>query len=390
MDKEARSASSSLVILEHADLAAGKDLTEDLKRAFGPSGLGVLAVRGIPAFTEQYRRTLKLAHSVAHLPEKAKAQLEDEASMYNSGWSFGREKLGDKPDTSKGSFQFNPLHDEPGTDELRTKYPYFLPKNRWPSEVADLEPACKKLGCTMHEEAVLLAAQIDALCKKELCGRYPHPSMDDLKTTLSGTMKCKGRLLYYYPVEGPVSEDSWFGWHNDSGFITALTPDMFVDDTTGEEMDNPDPRGGLWVVDRTGGSTKVDIPKDCLGLQCGECLQVITGGLLVATPHCVRAPESPPGVRAGRVTCPCFVDTGPEFPMLMPLHTTRAQVVDAAIDSKVPPLKDRWLEDGVSFAKFLGDSFKRYYEWGSAGSGVDSNTKDEANDNPSKKAKLGC
>lgn len=238
----------------------------------------------------------------------------------------------------------------------------------------------------MHQEVVLLAEQIDRLCKKELPGRYPHPNIGELAPTLATTIKCKGRLLYCYPVEGAVSHDSWFGWHNDSGFLTALTPDMYVNDDTGDEIVNPDPKGGLWIVDRAGLPVKVDIPKDCLAMQCGECLQVITGGLLVATPHCVRASQAPHGLRVGRTTCPCFVDTGPEFPLLMPLETTRAQVVDAAINSKVPPLKDRWLEDGVGFAKFLGDSFKRYYEWG-AGT-LDTDTTKEAIDRLSKAAKL--
>jgi hypothetical protein len=33
------------------------------------------------------------------------------------------------------------------------------------------------------------------------------------------------------------------------------------------------------------------------------------------------------------------------------------------MDSKVPPLKDRWLQDGVTFGDFLGDTFRKYYEW---------------------------
>lgn len=40
-------------------------------------------------------------------------------------------------------------------------------------------------------------------------------------------------------------------------------------------------------------SCRVRIPSDHLAIQCGECLQIVTGGLLVATPHCVRASESP-------------------------------------------------------------------------------------------------
>jgi hypothetical protein len=43
--------------------------------------------------------------------------------MWNAGWSLGREKLGDEPDFSKGSFYANPLFDTPGTQEEKEKYP---------------------------------------------------------------------------------------------------------------------------------------------------------------------------------------------------------------------------------------------------------------------------
>jgi hypothetical protein len=58
--------------------------------------------------------------------EKQKA-LEHEPSMYNVGWSHGKEKLGDTPDFAKGSFYANPLYDEPGTPVClvpRTGLPY--------------------------------------------------------------------------------------------------------------------------------------------------------------------------------------------------------------------------------------------------------------------------
>merc|ERR1719432_612352 len=96
---------------------------------------------------------------------------------------------------------------------------------------------------------------------------------------LADTEKCKGRLLYYFPPkaaspaaakEKAVPEDGWIGWHNDSGFLTALTPDLYVDDATGEVVENPDPTGaGLWVVDRDGGSVRVQIPRDCMAVQVG-------------------------------------------------------------------------------------------------------------------------
>jgi isopenicillin N synthase-like dioxygenase len=104
-----------------------------------------------------------------------------------------------------------------------------------------------------------------------------------------------------------------------------------------------------------------------LAVQCGECLQIITGGLLVATPHCVRASASPKGVKVGRGTFPVFIDEGADFPLAAPKGVSRDQVFDKTINSKVPPLEKRWLQDGVSFAQFLGDTFKQYYEWNKGG-----------------------
>ena len=100
-----------------------------IERAYGPGALGVLAIRGVPDFVKAKMDLLPQAHQLAHLPAEELLTLEDEASMYNAGWSHGKEKLGDKPDTAKGSFYFNPLTDAPGNDEDRAKYPVSYPKN---------------------------------------------------------------------------------------------------------------------------------------------------------------------------------------------------------------------------------------------------------------------
>jgi hypothetical protein len=65
---------------------------------------------------------------------------------------------------------------------------------------------------------------------------------------MSASKKVKGRLLYYYPpasTSSDVATDGWIGWHNDSGFLTALTAAMYFDEATGERIANPDPKGGL-------------------------------------------------------------------------------------------------------------------------------------------------
>lgn len=71
--------------------------------------------------------------------------------MWNAGWSHGKEKLGDKPDMAKASFYANPCMDEPDpANKVNEKYPFFYPKNIWPTEdMPELEPAFKKLGKLM-------------------------------------------------------------------------------------------------------------------------------------------------------------------------------------------------------------------------------------------------
>jgi isopenicillin N synthase-like dioxygenase len=348
-----------LVSIAFEDLVSGKDVTDQVFQAYGPGGLGALTISGIPSYTELRAKLLPLAHKLAHLPEDRKKLLEHEPSMWNAGWSHGKEKLGDIPDLSKGSFYANPLYDDAATEADRAKYPFFYPKNIWPTEdIPELEKAFKDLGKVMYDAVVLLSKQIDKLVSK----RIPAYKDTTLSSEMEKTKKLKGRLLYYYPTSKVGDEDGWIGWHNDSGFLTALSGDLFFDDTTGEVIDNPDPKGGLWIVDRNSGSVKIEIPNDHLAVQCGECLQIITGGLLVATPHRVKA-SACADRKVGRASFPVFIDTTATFTLSAPEGISKEQVFDKTVKSRVPPLEARWSGNGQPFIEFLGDTFKQYYEW---------------------------
>lgn len=202
------------------------------------------------------QRLLPLVYRLAHLDAASLAELEHPESMYNTGWSHGREKMGDQPDLCKGSFYANPVYDEPHPDAAR--YPFFYPPNLWPRRaLPELEPAFKALGTTMYGVVALLARQIDALVPRHV----PGYAAGTLERQVRSTRKIKARGLYYYPMDRhEAARQDWIGWHNDSGFLTALTGAMFFDEATGRPMANPDPEGGLWVVDRHSQAVKVDIP----------------------------------------------------------------------------------------------------------------------------------
>ncbi len=369
----------ALVIIDYKDLMTDPintttELSSLLSQAFGSNtnSLGVIAVRNIPFFVETKQAFLPVAHKLAHLPlAYLEKHLTDEASMYNSGWSHGKEKLGDVPDFHKASFYFNPITDTPGTAEDRKLYPVSYPLNKWPDRdvLPELEDLGKKLGTLMRDTVALLAKHVDQYVKLN-CTEYDSSMGNEMMST----EKVKGRLLYYYPLdldnnddkqddfkatrkedeEKGESDDSWIGWHADSGFFTALAGDLFINHETGEPIPRKDvdPNAGLMVMNRTGKTIKVDIPEDCMAVQIGECLQIITGGAVVATPHCVRGVDpkyntdrlnGSSGVKVARISFPCFVDTVPSFPLKVPSGSSKQNVFDSSVKgcAKIPPLHDR-------------------------------------------------
>jgi hypothetical protein len=192
-----------------------------------------------------------------------------------------------------------------------------------------------------------------------------------------------------------------------------LAGDIYVNHVTGQllsSIHDIDPYSGLYVIDRSfttstnkGRSSshnidnldetqnhmlKVNIPYDCCAIQIGECVQIITGGILCATPHCVRGCSAS---NIARISLPCFVDTHPSFPLLPPMGISRQQVLNADkfSHSKVPPLALRWKPvtrnssfddkneikatatvNTMTFGEFLQETFQMYYGWESGASPV--------------------
>ncbi len=352
-----------VVIIDWKDVAASKtSIQNDLLQAFGRDGTGIIAIRNVPGFVEAKQAFFPLAHTLATLPsDLLEATLTDPDSLYNAGWSHGKEKLGDQPDFAKGSFYFNPVTDLPGTEEDRKTYPLSYPKNVWP-DIPEFKERATRIGCIMKDAVIALTRHLDTLAQSQ---KTAYPSCF-LYNAMNGTEKVKARLLYYFPLESDNSqqkEDSWIGWHNDSGFLTALAGDLYVNHLTGTVVECPDPHAGLYVATRRG-TFRVEIPPDCMAVQMGECTQIVSGGVFSATPHCVRGISSSIGQPIARISLPCFVDTPPSFPLCVPRGCDFQEVMDASVTSyRVPPLEKRWTKDGMTFGDFLTKTFSLYYSW---------------------------
>ncbi|CAI7784623.1 unnamed protein product, partial [Closterium sp. NIES-53] len=132
-----------VVRVSFADLKEGNDLSAQIEAAFGPGGLGIIAVSDVPGYPEARERLLPLALRLGELPEEAKRRIEDPDSKYSFGWSEGKESVeAGRRDSLKASFYANPLTDTPTTDlELIRRFPTYCRPNVWPSQdLPELEP----------------------------------------------------------------------------------------------------------------------------------------------------------------------------------------------------------------------------------------------------------
>jgi hypothetical protein len=197
-------------------------MMESLEEAYGSHGTGILCIRGMPGFVQAKEAFLPMAHTLAtKLPsDYLETHLTDAASLYNAGWSHGKEKLGDDkpPDTAKASFYYNPVSDTPGSESDRREYPLSYPSNVWPDEamIPGFRERAVTLGNLLKDACVAVAYHLDAYAARQQPSYTPH---NLITSSIKETDKVKARLLYYYPLPpqtepsnepyGGAVEDSW-------------------------------------------------------------------------------------------------------------------------------------------------------------------------------------
>lgn len=314
----------------HAHL--GSVTFAELEEAFGPDSLGILVVKGLPEkFKELRQRALSYASYIGNLPAEQLRKLESPASKWLVGWSCGKETLKDgRYDTLKGSFYVNcapGFEDQSMQTKLNTQFPGFpeyTASNLWPQE--DILPGFEGVLRDLCNLIIDTAVQV-----AKACDRYAEAKISDYKPgyleyVVRTSVSTKARLLHYFPARpndddtsaATTDEDDWCATHLDHGALTGLTSAMFVDEsaqlttasaasTPLQELDrSPDPQAGLYIRARTGETTKVSIPRDCLAFQTGEALEVITKGQFRAVPHFVRGAAAGEGGAVARNTLALF------------------------------------------------------------------------------------
>lgn len=204
-------------------------LSNVIERAYGCSNsIGVLAIRNVPNFLQSKREFFQLIYPFIHdIPDSDKElYLTSSETLYNTGWSYGKEMLkrdgNNIPDTSKGSYYYNPITDTPGTPNDRIQYPLSYPTNIWPNEekyrtLSGFKEKAKHIGIILKQVVTEIAKHIDQYVvskqkheeemklQKESGGiivtnNHIRYEKNFLYNQFYNTDKVKGRLLYYYPL----------------------------------------------------------------------------------------------------------------------------------------------------------------------------------------------
>mmetsp|Transcript_11201 Transcript_11201/g.28374 ORF Transcript_11201/g.28374 Transcript_11201/m.28374 type:complete len:459 (+) Transcript_11201:330-1706(+) len=346
--------------------AAGLRATlEGLHEALGREGLGIIAVRGVEGLAEARQNLLPLADRLANLQQSELEQLEDAESSYSIGWSHGKETLeGGVPDTFKGSFYANPVHNKlEVTQEELESHPSYCRPNIWPAQsIPELRPAFMTLGTLIVEHGKILAKVCDNLVRKELgLASEEDLGVSSIERAIEDSFAAKARLLHYFPPpeneslpESSAGEDdkmgNWCGWHLDHGSLTGLTGAMFTD-CHESQVDNPDPENcGLYVRSRKGDVVRVTYAKDCVAYQVGEVSEIMSNGVLKATPHCVVGASGEKAAGVARNTFAVFMQ--PKWDLAL----------RAAEDKKgVGLVETKGYTPGITFGDFTTVKLDEYY-----------------------------
>ena len=239
-------------------------------------------------------------------------------------------------------------------------FPEYTAPNIWPPEV--ILPGFKDAVadiCTLIIDTTALVARA--------CDCYASAHIEDyqkgyLERVVKTSLTTKARLLHYFPPfpvlsigssptddkanDGVQEEDSWCATHVDHGCLTGLTSALYVDESCTVDSpasslhpfsmlpSSPDPEAGLYVCSRTGRTTKVSIPADCLAFQTGEALELITKGKFRAVPHFVKGPKADTNglIRVARNTLAVFTQPNLGEVVDRDMGTTFAQFARGVVD----------------------------------------------------------
>lgn len=319
------------ISIKYSDFLSGKDLSDILFESYGPFGTGYISVSEIPKYQTQRQAILKQARELYNLPTDLKIKLQCPESNYLIGWSQGKEVYKGQVNESQSVFYTNYFEKEES----------YLPlPNLWPgAELPNFKSAHKAFNLTVYNTTLLVLDHLDKLLKK-------HSLTVSLKQIISESRHPITLLLHYLPQKGPKE---WSRWHCDHDIIVGLCCPLYTNEDSGEQVD---PEALNWetnlcIRNKDDEIMKVRAKPDELLIHIGETSQIITGGILRATPHAVITDGTQE--KLSRSTYALFFDPKPEFRITCP--KTKYSDFSFIDYDNMAKLSTKW-KDGITFEEF--------------------------------------
>ncbi|MDB4944761.1 MAG: Oxidoreductase [Labilithrix sp.] len=274
-----------LADLRASDPARLEAASQALRTAFGTYGLAYVKNHGVDA--DGLARVYDEFRTITQRPEAEKRKLARPDLWFQRGWTPPNTEVavasGGQPDFKECYFMA-PYEADPA---LAAQYPELFPDNVWPEGMGVFRAEYMKLGKALHEAGLALlrgaahALGLPVTTFTDICENGAHVT----------------RVLHYLGLdETQVARGTlWGEEHTDFNLLTLLPGGRFVN-PAGVVSPKPDDKSGLFL--RTRGTAEhpegIQVrgrpPEGCIVAQIGQQLEILTGGVLVATPHVITAP----------------------------------------------------------------------------------------------------
>jgi isopenicillin N synthase-like dioxygenase len=340
---------TNIQIIDYNDLLnKNLDITEKIYRGYSNEGLGIIIIRNPPKYNELRMSLLPMAKKIHELPDEVRKKLEGLESNYGDG--IKRTKTMEDYE----HFDLTTIYALPIFNQGKYLEPDY---KGWISEIPGIREAHINMSSMLYDTSKLFIYHLEKYIKN-LVPEY------ELGKLFRLTDRAKTYLIHYCPFDSIKSQinvvDKVGGWHCDWTELSILNSAMYLD-KYGNILDQTDsPDWGLLIY-KNNTIFSVTIPKDCIGIQIGECLQIHSGGKLVATPHRAyrRRIASNNGISRNQLSFFLFPDK--KEVMSVPKGAKREDILK---DSPpfIPTLADRW-NGNEPYIDFRNKTYESYYAY---------------------------
>ncbi|MCS6900858.1 MAG: 2-oxoglutarate and iron-dependent oxygenase domain-containing protein [Myxococcales bacterium] len=260
-----------------------------IREALGTYGLIYLRNHGIN--TVDLDRFYDAFRAFVARPEEQKRPYGRVDLWFQRGWTPPNTEIAvassGQPDFKECYFAA-PVEVDP---RVAAQYPELYPENIWPDdEPAGFREGYLALGKALHRAGLAL------LRGAAMALGLP----DDTFTRMVEGGPHVTRALNYLPLS-PDQVNKGILWgeeHTDFNLLTLLPGGRFYN-PEGKPAGPPDDKSGLYLRTRAnaehpqGRMVRGIAPEGCIVAQVGQQLEILTGGVFLATPHVITAPGVP-------------------------------------------------------------------------------------------------